>query len=171
MPGLSLSFLCCCEDCLNVEIVPGGLLLPNTPNFVNNVISSHKSHSPSNSSGVQMTGHSKPCCPQIFVTSFVIAALARCKKVGGQIFTGCCPNQPFALRPPFILSLSKENGGSGQACRSMKSIWATTRVFLTFEKSDKARKVHHLSDVFGLSGISLIPYILWNSGSICSNVL
>jgi len=53
----------------------------------------------------------------------------------------------------------------------MKSIWATTRVFLTFEKGDEARKVHHLSDVFGLSGISLIPYILWNSGSICSNVL
>ena len=35
-------------------------------------------HSPNNSSGVQMTGHSKPCCLQMAATDLEMIAFAIC---------------------------------------------------------------------------------------------
>ena len=66
------------EDRLDVKLVASGQPFPDTPNLFNDGILCHNSHSPKSSSGVQITGHGKPCCPQTFATAFAITAFARC---------------------------------------------------------------------------------------------
>ncbi len=65
------------NHCTEVKIESHGIVMPNLTNFIDYWVVLHNQSS-NNSSGVQITGQSKPACSMKFCIFCLSAAFARC---------------------------------------------------------------------------------------------